>query len=344
MSRRQNRIRLGIAGYGKAGRRHAAAAALSDHVELVGIADSAEPVRIHYDGAAPLFASLGELLEQRPDAVVIALPHALLAEATLAVCAAGCHALLEKPVATRLDDVRRIADAARAAGVQLMVNFNHRFRREYELAKKLLEGGEIGTPSLLSAQMFAGAGPLPAWTWLAEAAGGGMMLYNGVHAVDHLTWLAGAPVERVSATLATHHYPNPDGLEDTVAACLRFAGGAVGTVVQLKSDTPTTLPRWDTLVYGTEGAVRIRSGFGLHWNSPRGEHRLETGEGDRFLAALDAFATALLDDRPVPIGIADGFHALDCVLTMYRAAREGRELAPSGGGPELGGDGPAPPG
>jgi predicted dehydrogenase len=320
-------LRLGVVGYGTAGRRHVGAAERSELVELVGVADRDSGVLARYQGDAPRFPDLDALLAVRPDAVVIALPHALLVEAALHAIANGRHILLEKPVATDLDGARAIAAAATGAGIELMVNFNHRYRDEYARARELITTGDLGSPTLLSVQMLSGAGPLPPWVWTHSVAGGGMMLYNGVHTLDHLAWLADSRIVEVGAAVSTHHYPNRDDLEDTAIAHLRFASGALGSVVQLKTDSSATQGRWDTAVYGTRGSVRIRSGVGLSWSTHDGEGRIDTGEGDRYLATLEAFASALLAGRPAPVPIGAGFDALSTALGMYRSAREGRTVA-----------------
>lgn len=323
----RDRLKLGVVGYGSAGSRHVAAAERSDLVELIGIAESHPEALARYRGAAARVASLDALLDLRPDAVVVALPHGLLAEAALRVIAAGRYLLLEKPVATRLDDARAVVAAARDAGVGAMVNFNHRFREEYRRAHALIAEGAIGAPTLLSVRMVSAIGPLPRWIWDREVAGGGMMLYNGVHTLDHLAWLAGSPIVAAGAAQAAHHYPDSDGLEDTAIAHLRFASGALGSLVQLKTASPDTLAGWETEVHGARGSVRIRTGVGLAWRTPEGEGERTTRDTDRYLATLEAFASALLEGRAPPVGLEAGVAALAVAHAMTRSSDEGRTVA-----------------
>ena len=79
-----------------------------------------------------------------------------------------------------------------------MVNFVHRFRAEYRQAHAAVQAGAIGRPVLLVDAMASGRSDLPGWVWDHETAGGGMMMYNGIHSLDRLAWLAGSPIARVS--------------------------------------------------------------------------------------------------------------------------------------------------
>ena len=232
---------------------------------------------------------------------------------------------------TSVAEADAVIEAARAAGVRLMVNFVHRFRSEYRQAKAILEAGVIGRPALILDVMAAGRGELPEWVWNARMAGGGMMMYNGVHCVDRLAWLAGSPIARVSGTMGTFSYPVD--LEDNLAGCVTFRNGGLGAVVQHKSDAAATLGGWETRVWGTRGAVWVLTGGGLEVVSDKEQARLEVRDDDRFLGAIRELAAAIAAGRdPSPDG-DDGRRALAGVLALYEAARTGQtQELPEGSG------------
>jgi predicted dehydrogenase len=289
---------------------------------------AADPTPASQRAAAGLgiraFARHEQMLEsERLDAVVISLPHAMLAAAAIACARRRLHVLLEKPMGVSVAEADAVISAARAAGVRLMVNFVHRFRAEYRQAKALIDAGAIGRLVLVLDSMTSGRSEMPAWVWDRAAAGGGMMMYNGVHSVDRLAWLAGSPIARVCGAAGTFSYPVE--VEDTLAGVVVFQDGALGAVIQHKSDAAVTLGGWDTAVWGTRGAVKVAGGV-LEVASEGERTRLQVPEDDRFLGAAREFADAVIQGRdPSPGGI-DGRRALAGVLALYEAAASGRTV------------------
>ena len=313
-------LKLAVLGMGKAGLRHLSAGQEVDLVDVVGVADRAPELRARLAESSdvPVVEDLDALLALGPDAVIVALPHALLADAALRSIDAGLHVLLEKPMATKLEDARRVVAAAESAGVRLMVNYNHRFRDEYQTAKRLLEEGRIGRPTVFAESMFATAGPLPPWVWNAEISGGGMLTYNGSHVLDHLMWLSQRPVEMVSASLGQFSFD--ESLEDTTVATLRFDDGSLANLIQHKTNVRGARSVWETHVFGTEGAITIKSGQGVTLSRGGSEEHFPSGPERRFVVALRAFASAIRDERdPQPDG-HEGVKVLECLDALYRAA------------------------
>ena len=198
------------------------------------------------------------LREENPDAVVISLPHDLLPDAALAVARHGKHILLEKPMGATLERAQEVERACADANVKLMVNFVHRFRSESRQAWTAIRAGAIGKVMLVVDSMTSGYSAMPPWVWQKERSGGGIMMYNGVHSIDRLIWLAGAPVTHVTAAMST--LAHPVETEDTLVGTLQFENGVLGSIVQHKSQAKVTLGGWQTTVYGTNGALKFTSG------------------------------------------------------------------------------------
>jgi predicted dehydrogenase len=316
-------MRVGVIGFGKAGRQHANAARRSGEAELVAIADPA-PTAAEAAGELGVrcWPDYEAMLDGADlDAVVVSLPHAALPAAALAAAHRGKHVLLEKPMAAMSDAANEIVQACRAANVRLMVNFVHRFRAEYRQAHAAVQAGAIGRPVLVVDAMASGRSDLPGWVWDHETAGGGMMMYNGIHSFDRLAWLAGSPIAHVSGVMGTFCYPVAD--EDSAVATVTFQNGALGVVTQHKSDAAATLAGWQTTVHGTSGGIRLVSESGLDLVSDKERFSLQTEADDRFLGAFREFAAAIREERdPAPSG-EDGLRALLAVEALYEAARSG---------------------
>ena len=318
-------LRVGLIGLGTAGLRHAAACRKDGGVTLVAAAD---PSPAAAEAAAGLglqcFPSYEQMIGAvHLDAVIISLPHAMLAEAAIRCAGRGLHLLLEKPMAVTLKEADAVIAAARTAGVRLMVNFVHRFRAEYRQAKMLIDAGVIGRPALVLDSMTSGRSTMPGWVWDRGLSGGGMMMYNGVHSVDRLAWLASSPIARVSAVAGTFCYPVE--VEDTVVGAVVFQDGALGAMIQHKSDTVVTLGGWETTVWGTRGAIRISSGV-LDVASDKEQSRLQVQQDDRFLGAIREFSSAVGAGRDPQPGGADGWSALASVLGLYEGAATRRTI------------------
>jgi predicted dehydrogenase len=316
-------MRVGIVGFGKAGRQHAAAVCGSDVATVVAIADPAPEAAQAADGLGvrwwPDYDAM--LAGVDLDAVVVSLPHAALPAAALAAASHGRHVLLEKPMAATSAAAHEVVRACRAAKVRLMVNFVHRFRAEYRQAQAAIQAGAIGRPLLVLDVMASGRSALPGWVWDHPTAGGGMMMYNGIHSIDRLAWLAGSPIAQVSGAMGTFCYPVSD--EDSAVGTVTFRNGTLGALIQHKSDAPATLAGWQTTVYGVDGGLQITSGAGLTVTSGKERFTLQTAEDDRFLGAFREFAAAIREERdPAPSG-EDGLRALLAVEALYEAARCG---------------------
>lgn len=317
-------MNVAIIGLGKAGLQHAAACQRLPEVTLVAAADPSPGASEAASSLGiPLFSDYRVMLDEvMPTAAIVSVPHNGLSAIAVECASRGVHVLLEKPMGTTVAEARSVVDAARAAGVRLMVNFVHRFRAEYRQAKHFIDAGIIGTPVMIEDRMTWGRSPLPSWVWEPTVAGGGLMMYNGVHSADRLAWLAGSPIARVVGVMGTFCYPI--AVEDTAIGAVVFQSGSLGVVVQHKSLATTTLNRWETLVWGTEGAVAVCQGGALQVMSDREKIQVTVEADDRWVGALREFASAVASERdPRPSG-EDGASALAVVMAMYEAARTGR--------------------
>ncbi len=156
------------------------------------------------------------------DAVVVAVPSGLHAPLALATLSTGRHLYLEKPIATNLDDGRRVAAAARDAGVVAAIGFNWRFQPLVVRARELLRAGVIGDVRSVST-VFCEPATAPGWR-ARRSEGGGVLLDLGSHHFDLMHWLFDARVERVEAavsSIATEH--------DSARVRLHLAGGCIAS-------------------------------------------------------------------------------------------------------------------
>ena len=162
------------------------------------------------------------------DAVDIALPNHLHAEAAIAAAQAGKIVLCEKPMALTLDDAQAMAYAAR--GVATMVWYNYRRVPAVAFARTLIEAGRLGTIFHYDAAYRQQWGPDRSrdGTWKMDPAQAGSGVADDLltHLLDTALYLNG-PVTEGIATART--FVPGRAIDDAFVALLKFANGSVGT-------------------------------------------------------------------------------------------------------------------
>lgn len=137
------------------------------------------------------------------DGVIIGSPNALHLASTLPALTLSVPILLEKPVATTLEDCNRMELAYREAGEPpLAVGFVLRYTTFYRKVRELIQAGELGQLLTIEATEFMGA-PLTSlymrgWRRHSQLSGP-IILEKCSHDLDILNWLADAPAESVAS-------------------------------------------------------------------------------------------------------------------------------------------------
>ena len=142
-------LRIGIAGCGWAGVRHAQALLeFPRRAAISAVADADESLareRASEWGAPLAYGDYGDLIANSDlDAVSLCLPHSLHAGAAIAAAAAGLHILVEKPIADSVDAAEKMIQAADSAGVVLMVGETVRFNPALLRAAEIITEGTVG--------------------------------------------------------------------------------------------------------------------------------------------------------------------------------------------------------
>jgi predicted dehydrogenase len=138
------------------------------------------------------------LREARPDAVYIATPDGLHRGPALAAFAAGIPALVEKPLATTVEDAEAIVDAARRAGVVAEVNFSNRWNPPFVHAKTATGSGALGEPVTVTARLNnVIASPRDRLAWAGRTTPAWFLMS---HCLDLAYWLHGRRARSVYAT------------------------------------------------------------------------------------------------------------------------------------------------
>lgn len=259
------------------------------------------------------------------EAVDICAPNAWHAEIAIAAMARGLHVLVEKPMATTVAEADAMVAAAAANDIVLMPAQNMRFAPPFAAAAEAVAGGRIGDVVGFRAA-FGHAGPeswAPDATWFfeRELAGGGALLDLGIHMIDVLHAVCGAPMTEVAAMVDTP--ADASAVERVAHLVMRNQGGAIGTLHASWSAKPA--PDHQLTIFGTEGKLHLDGRTPLTFTAASGAHeRVETATfADSPYAA---FARAVAGERPVVIDGRDGRAAVAVACAAYEAASSGRTV------------------
>ena len=163
------------------------------------------------------------------DAVYVATPHELHAEQSIAALRAGKHVLVEKPMATSVEDCAAMERAARAAGKILVVGPSHAFDAPVRLAADLVASGQFGPVRMVTALNFTDFMYRPRRPEELDSTRGGGVVYNqAAHHIDVVRRLVGQPVSSIRAIAG--NWDSRRGSEGAYSALMTFAGGAVASM------------------------------------------------------------------------------------------------------------------
>jgi predicted dehydrogenase len=349
-------IKTGLIGCGKVAHYHAAALAALPESKFTAVCGRRiEPTRefaakygvAAYDDVATMVRESGVRM------VCICTPHPGHAEPTVVAAKAGVHVLVEKPLASSLEDCDLMLAAAKSTGVKLGTFCQRRFYEPCRRIRHAIDEGKIGRPILGSVTMYGwrdqkyyGSDP---WrgSWAGE--GGGVLVNQAPHQLDLLLWYMGPAVE-LSGFWANLNHPYIE-VEDTAVASVRFASGALGQIIVSNSQNPALYGK--VMVHGhngasigvqTDGGAMFIAGMSTITEPPindvwtiRGEEHLrqEWQHKDAELfrgidpivhyhsAQIRDFLQAIMEDRDPLITGDDGRRTVELFTAIYQSQSTG---------------------
>lgn len=343
-------LRVGIIGAGRMGRRHAGLVSNSRSARVAAVADPlssdlADEMRV------PAFADHHELLDSGlVDAVIVANPNALHVPTALDTIAAGVPTLLEKPVATSLDEAFRLQAAVERYGTPVLVGHHRRHHPAVAAAHAAIAEGTLGDLVLIGG-IWASRKDDAYFDidWHREP-GAGVMLINVVHDLDLLRHLCGE-VATVQALTSSAARGNP--VDDTVALSFAFAGGAVGSFIA--SDAAVSPWTWDQgteddpvfpftpdaeayFIAGTRGSLSLPRmqlhgsadpGRTADWFSRLDSWYLPSESGDAFSRQLAHFVAVARGEASPLVTVGDAARTQALLEAATTSAAERRPISPA---------------
>jgi predicted dehydrogenase len=247
-------LRIGLIGSGYMGKAHAIAFRnapavfdLNAHVVCDMLAEVNEELAAQKAEEFGFLRSTGDwkalVHDESIDIVDICAPNHLHKTMALEAIRAGKHVYSEKPLALNALDALEMTEAAEAAGVKTLVGFNYTKNPTVQLAREIIERGEIGEVvhfrGTFNEDYLADQNLPFTWRLKREFSGAGTLGDMGSHIINMAEFLV-SPIQEICADLQTVHkqrpIPNEPGQtgtvenDDQVHMMVRFENGAIGTL------------------------------------------------------------------------------------------------------------------
>src|SRR4051812_39948322 len=252
-------VRVGLIGCGKIAVTHAQALSDLPDAEFVATCDQDESRAValaEQHGVPHVFGDADALFKSGlVDAVLVCTPHPAHEAIVVGAAEAGIHVLCEKPVTVSLAAADHMIEAADKAGTEFGVIFQRRFWPAAQRIRKAIDEGRLGqlTFGECQAKISRNRDYFAADAWRGKWAteGGGVLMNQAVHSIDHFQWFMGRATE-VYGKYATLKHGDYIDVEDTAVATLAFVNGALGVIEAVSTLTPPDAG-FRVSVHGTSG-------------------------------------------------------------------------------------------
>ncbi len=339
-------MRYALIGCGRISPNHIVAAK-NNGLEFVALCDITENamrdkvLKFALEDSVKRYTDYKELLvAERPELVAIATESGKHAAIALDCIEAGCHVIIEKPIALSIKDADAIIEASERKGVKVCACHQNRFNKSIQKIRDAIEKDRFGK-LLYGTAHIRWARDIEYYakwrgTWGQD---GGSLMNQCIHDIDLLRWMMGDEVTEVVAMTdrLTHDYIEA---EDFGIALIRFANGSYGVVEGTTSVYPRNLE--ETLyIFGEKGTVKAGGEavniieewrFSDYLDEPETIKREYSeqppnvyGFGHTKLYA--DVIEAIVEDRVPYVDACAGKRALELVLGIYQAAATGRSVA-----------------
>jgi len=305
-------LRVGVIGAGIMGANHARVLAGLPGIALIGVADPHPQQRdlVTRVLGCPALDNFEALLDLKPDAVTIAAPTHLHRDIAVKCIARNIHLLVEKPIASNVEEGREIIAAARNAGVTLMVGHVERFNPAVQAIKSAIENEDILSIAITR------VGPFP-----PRMSNVGVVIDLAVHDIDLIRWFTDSDIVEVQPQLSSAVAER----EDIALLQFRTASGVLAHIntnwlTPFKARTVHIATRRKYLI-GDLLTRQVTECFGFQPDGSYSMRHLSVGHDEPLRAELTAFARAIRTGTPPAVTGEEGVESLGIAMRCL----EGRQ-------------------
>lgn len=326
-------LKAGILGTGFMGQTHAKRLSGMDGVEIAAICDTNKEAAAGLkkssgaDSAGVYTDFLTMIDQEHLDILYVCLPPFAHTDQVVKAAEKGIHVFLEKPIAPNVALAEKMAQAIEKAGVKSQVGYHMRFRKGIQQLKAIIDQKKAGKPTLMEGRFWCNfaAGP---W-WRDKNRSGGQVYEQVIHLYDLALHLFGSATS-VSGLIAnlTHGAESDYTVEDTSAAMLSFANGAMGTITGSNCAVPERffasyrfVFEYVTLEYHTTGDWRDTDICKIFTHDKKTAQCIEIKEdSDPYLLEDIDFIEAIRNNSSTTSPVRDGLNGIALVTAMLKSA------------------------
>ena len=316
-------LRVGVVGVGVMGSNHARVLSELPGVKLVGVADpdlKRRDVVVQALGCAG-FGDTDALIRHGVDAVTIAAPTHLHRDIATECTARGIHVLVEKPIASTVEEGRAIIAAARRAGVTLMVGHVERFNPAVEAIKRAIKDQDILSIAITR------VGPFP-----PRMSNVGVVIDLAVHDIDLIRWFTDSEIVEIQPQLSSAVAER----EDIALLQFRTESGVLAHIntnwlTPFKARTIHIATRAKYLI-GDLLTLQCTECFGFQPDGSYSMRHLSVGYAEPLRAELVAFIDAVRNHRTPAVTGEEGVASLEIAIRCL-TARPTQSSVPQRKGP-----------
>lgn len=343
-------VRLGLIGGGLISAKHVEGSKNISNGSLVALCDvNPERKVLAEELNIAFFTNYREMIAQAGlEGVIDGTPNQFHAEVGMACAEHGIHVLTEKPIASSLEEGKRLVEAVDESGISLLVGHHRRYFPLIRRAREIVQSGELGQlvgVSMLWALMKPDSYFAVAWR---SQKGGGPILINIIHEMDNLRFICG-DVAEISAR--ARRLVRTGEVEDTVTINFELANGALGTALV----TDTTPSPWSYELVSGENSDYFKTDQDCYrflgtkgslsfpnmevWSHPHGREKgwweplMRRSESvpysAPFTAQLEHFCNVIRGQEEPVINAADGLMTLATTLAVLKSTETGRSVNPA---------------
>lgn len=275
----------------------------------------------------------------------------------LAAIEAGCHAVVQKPLAISVRAAKKMLAAAEQRGLSLAVLENARYNRGIRIAKWVVDRGDLGTPQMVSVTALGTAMWSPdhfvgnsSWRHQKLIGAGGASMDIGPHIFHRLRMLCGE-VESVAGYARvfepTRYLRDANGevqdsvrcdADDAFMAVACFESGAIGQLSFSFAGHGDPMPASGLNLFGSKGSIR---GDVLHLDGQPpttlneyfaanagadAEKLFPLGLSDSFALLYESWLGGIRDGKPAETSGVEGLHDLAASFAIVEASQAGRSV------------------
>lgn len=353
------KLKAGIIGCGKIAHIHARAMQQSGMTLFSAVCSRDENKRKHFHEqyGVRAYQDTGEMVQkEKLDMVIVCTPHPAHKDPAIAAMKAGAHVLVEKPMASRLEDCNAMQEAAEQENKILGVVSQRRFYPSCQRIRRVIDEGRIGVTAFGSVnlmgwrdQAYYESDP---WrgSWTGE--GGGVLVNQAPHQIDLLQWFMGE-IEELYGVCRNLNHPYIE-VEDTALAIIKFRNGGLGSIIASNSQKPGIYGK--VHVHGSTGySVGVQTDGGAMfvaglstvqepaindiWTIPGDQEKLAewtAQDRDLFLGTdpviyfirlqIEDFASAVINRKKPLIDGKQGRKTVEIFTALYRSNRDNRPV------------------